>query len=148
MKKEQLIKLAQQLKQPDSKAAYEFSQKKDEYASHLNELMLKRDDLTKLIGIDGQTMMQDNHRNHVRFMESIFLAYDPEVLVDTVLWVFRAYRSHGFNLAYWPAFIGTCINQIKKEFTEETYNQIYPFYNWLLVNQAAFVELSDKEMIN
>jgi hypothetical protein len=36
-------------------------------------------------------------------MVSLFGDYHPEVLVETVLWVFRAYRSHGFKLTYWPA---------------------------------------------
>jgi hypothetical protein len=76
-------------------------------------------------------------------MDSIFMIYSPAVLVDTVLWVFRAYRSHGFQLTYWPAQLDTWVEIFRQDLTEQTFSEIYPFYNWMIVNQPAFVALSD-----
>ena len=47
-------------------------------------------------------------------MSSLLATYSPEVLVNTVLWVFRAYRAHGFNLTYWPAQLDTWVVLLEK----------------------------------
>jgi len=66
------------------------------------------------------------------------------VLVETVLWVFRAYRSHGFQTTYWAANLNIWVDLIRQELSESAYNEIYPFYNWLIVNIPVFVKLSDE----
>jgi hypothetical protein len=63
--------------------------------------------------------------------------------VDTVLWVFRAYRSHGFQLTYWPAQLETWIRILKEDLSPDSFSEVYPFYRWLLLHQASFVALSD-----
>jgi len=148
MKRENLIESAKSLKQPSIDSYNEFSAKLDIIISELNSLMLERKDLKNLIGEGNEKMMEDNHQNHARFMQSVFKHYIPEILVDTVLWVYRAYRSHGFNLTYWPAQLDTWIVIYKNQLSENTYKEIYPFYNWMLINQAAFVNLSDQILGN
>jgi hypothetical protein len=108
--------------------------------------MSKRTDLEKLIGKGNQCMAEDNNRNFARFMESLFYNYRPDVFVETVLWVFRAYRSHGFQTTYWPANLNTWIENLKKTLSPEAFNAIYPFYNWLIVNIPIFVKLSDEQI--
>jgi hypothetical protein len=103
MEKENLIKSASLLKQPGAEAYREISKKREMLAGEINEQFKQRTDLLQMIGEGNIDMMMDNHRNHIRFMVSLFGDYHPEVLVETVLWVFRAYRSHGFKLTYWPA---------------------------------------------
>ena len=85
--------------QPQESVMQEFSRKRDELAAMGNQTMADRSDLEKLVGEGNRQMAEDNNRNFARFMESMFLDYNAEVLVDTVLWVFRAYRSHGFHSA-------------------------------------------------
>jgi|DewCreStandDraft_4_1066084.scaffolds.fasta_scaffold65038_2 hypothetical protein len=148
MKRENLIETAMQIKQPSIDAYNEFSSKLDILVSEMNKFMLERNDLKSLIGEGNAKMMEDNHRNHARFMQSIFRNHIPEVLVDTVLWVYRAYRSHGFNLTYWPAQLDTWLIVYKNHLSENTYNEIYPFYYWMLINQAAFVKISDQMLNN
>jgi hypothetical protein len=116
-----------------------------QFGAH-HRIMLARPDLEELIGPGNAAMMQDNHHNHSRFVESILRHPNPEVLVDTVLWVYRAYRSHGFRLTYWPAQLNAWVEVIKRELSEETFRAIYPLYNWFIVNQAAFVKLTDAEV--
>jgi hypothetical protein len=143
MTKTNLLKSAEMLKQP----SHEFEEKRELLAAEMNLLMLSRNDLTLLVGEGNSSMMEDNHRNHARFMTSVFLDYQPQILVETVLWVFRAYRSHGFKLTYWPAQLDQWVELLKTHLTKETFKEIYPFYNWMIINQPAFVFESDKLVI-
>jgi hypothetical protein len=143
MKIEDLILSASKLQQPTAEVAAEFSQKRDMLALKINDIFTKRNDIVNLIGENNIPMMEDNHRNHARFLESVFTDYNPEVLVTTVLWVFRAYRTHGFHLSYWPAQLDTWVEIFKKELSKEAFAEIYPYYNWMIINQPAFANLSD-----
>lgn len=144
MKKSFLVETAEQLIQPSQKSAMEYEQKSEQIAAEMNSIMSERKDLEKLIGNNNQAMMEDNHRNHARFLSSVFNSYNPQVLVETVLWVFRAYRSHGFQLTYWPAQLDLWVKLLKKNLSPEAFVEIYPFYNWMLINQAGFVLESEK----
>lgn len=144
MTKAQLIESAQSLIQPSPEASSEFSLKSELLATALNERFKKRKDLNQMIGEGNLDMMMDNHRNHIRFISSIFANYQPEVLVETVLWVFRAYRSHGFKLTYWPAQLDSWVEIFRNELSEQTFNEVYPFYNWMIINNPLFAALSDE----
>lgn len=91
-------------------------------------------------------MMKDNHANHARFMESVFTNPLAETLVDTILWVFRAYRSRKFGSTYWAAQLNTWIEIYKSELSEECFEAVYPFYNWMQINIPNFVKLSDEKL--
>lgn len=124
----------------------EFSQKRDELAALGNQAMAERPDLDKLVGRENRPMAEDNNRNFARFMESMLLEFDPEVLVETVLWVFRSYRAHGFQPVYWAANLNTWVGHLKQELSKETYDAIYPYFNWLIVNIPVFVKLTDADL--
>ncbi|MDK2977747.1 MAG: hypothetical protein PWP52_461 [Bacteroidales bacterium] len=108
--------------------------------------MLSHPDINDLVGEDNLDMMKDNHANHVRFMVSIFKNFDPEVLTDTVLWVFRAYRSRRFHSNYWAAQLNSWIEILKKELSEQTFKEIFPYYEWMQVNIPVFVKLSTEDL--
>jgi hypothetical protein len=144
MTREMLLESAELLAQPSGPAADEYSFVREAIAAEINDIMSKRDDLESLIGAGNIEMMYDNHRNHARFMESLFRNYRADVFVETVLWVFRAYRSHGFKLTYWPAQLDLWAALIKKNISGESFEQIYPFYKWMIINQPAFVKISDE----
>lgn len=144
MTKASLLNSAKKIPLPERHAASEFSEKRDGLASQVTDIMVKRDDIDQLTGKNNIEMMKDNHRNHARFMEFMLFEFNPEVLVDTVLWVFRAYRSHGFNLLYWPAMLDTWAGVLQNGLSEKAFKSVYPLYNWMIVNQAFFAELSDR----
>jgi hypothetical protein len=144
MKKEDLIKTASMLKQPSDEAIAEFASKADAMAILLNERLSQRYDLEQLIGEGNVHMMYDNHRNHMRYMVSLFNDYNPVVFTETVLWVFRAYRSHGFKLTYWPAQLDNWVDIFNKELSPECLHQVYPFYDWMIVNNPLFALISDQ----
>lgn len=144
MEKETLFKSASKLKQPSGEVIAEFTSKADAMTATLNDRFSRRNDIVQLIGEGNLDMMYDNHRNHVRFMISLFTDYNPVVFTETVLWVFRAYRSHGFKLTYWPAQLDNWVDIFKKELSQECFDQIYPFYDWMIVNNPLFALISDQ----
>lgn len=142
MTREDLLASAARLTAPSPEAAAEYANKAMSMAEEINRIMDLRPDVKRLVGADNLAMMHDNHRNHARFIASLLQAYQPEVLVDTVIWVFRAYLAHGFSLAYWPAQLDTWVELFNRELTEPTRREVYPFYHWMIVNQAYFVALA------
>jgi len=147
MTRDQLLQSAQKLVQPSAASAAEFTAKSETLAAVMNDQFRKRKDLAALVGDQNLDMMLDNHRNHIRFFCSLFVSYNPEVLVETVLWVFRTYRSHGFNLAYWPAQLDTWVEICKSELSASCFSEIYPFYHWMIVNNPVFARLSEEVLM-
>jgi hypothetical protein len=146
MNRDELIQSAKMLKQVSPAGAAEYGAKRDRMVDLLNEKMVSRTDLKDLVGLGNVDMMKDNHANHARFLESIFHAHNPEVLVDTVLWVFRAYRSRNFSSTYWAAQLNAWIELYKKELTPACYQEIYPYYNWMQINIPAFNRLAEDNL--
>jgi hypothetical protein len=142
---EQLLESANRLVQPEVACADEFSGKRDQLAALGNQIMGRRPDLEMLVGHGNAGMAEDNNRNFARFMESLFTGYDPAVLVETVLWVFRTYRSHGFQTAYWDANLNIWVGMLKDELSHKTFEAVYPFYHWLMVNVPLFSKLTDRQ---
>jgi hypothetical protein len=146
MNQQYLYQTAKQLRQPSALAAAEFEASRDGLAGELNRRMTTRQDLEKLIGPGNLAMMQDNSRNFCRFMGTMFHEYEPEVLAQTALWVFRAYRSHGFKTTYWPANLDTFVEIARDRLSPATFDEIYPFFQWLIVNIPTFVKISDDQL--
>ena len=144
MDKISLIESATKLKPVSSTSIGEYQQRAEKITGVMNERMLQRSDLETLIGSENIEMMKDNHANHVRFIASILKNYNPEVFVDTVLWVFRAYRSHGFTANYWASQLNTWIEILKEVLMPESFEEVYPYYEWMQVNIPVFVKLTDE----
>ena len=87
MDRNYLLETAMQLKQVSVKTAEEYHQNGDKLIARMNALMLERADIEGLVGANNISMMKDNHANHIRFIASILKNHNPDVLVDTVLWV-------------------------------------------------------------
>jgi hypothetical protein len=145
MTKNDLLTLATHLQPPSAAAQTEFAQKRQELAAKVNRSMHDRPDLEKLVGVDGRAMSEDNNRNFSLFMESLFQEFRQEVLVDTALWVFRAYRSHGFQVIYWPANLDTWMETLRQELSPPSFTEVAPFYRWLITNIPAFTELTEAQ---
>lgn len=146
MKREDLIRTAEKLQQLSEKSAAEFSSKKEMLVDIMNKKMQGRADIVDLVGAENIEMMKDNHANHARFLESIFIQHSAEILVDTVLWVFRAYRSRNFRSTYWAAQLNGWIEIYKKELSAECYLEVYPYYNWMQINIPTFNKLAEDNL--
>lgn len=145
MNKKMILESADRLKQVSESTADEYQSKAGELIARMNNVMLGRPDLEELVGKNNIDMMRDNHANHVRFLASILKNYNAAVLVNTVLWVFRAYRSHGFSTNYWAAQLNNWIMITEESLSPGCYHEVYPYYEWMQVNIPVFVKLSEKE---
>lgn len=142
--KKNLIKTARQLIPPSLTQSNEFAEKCDTIAAKATNTLLVRKDLDKLIGKGNKDMAADNNRNFARFMTALFTDYSPEVFVDTVLWVYTAYRSHGFQTTYWATNLNIWMDHLKTDLSKEAFSEIYPFYNWLIINIPIFSKMTDE----
>ena len=143
MNKESLIESAKVLRAPSVNSTEEFLGKLNATAAQLSQRMLSRPDIERLIGTGNEAMMENNSRNFLRFMASLFQNYEPAVFVETALWAFRAYRAHGFQISYWPANLDTLVQILKEELPQPVYREVYPFFEWLIVHIPGFTEISD-----
>lgn len=143
MNRDLLDKTAERLAQPSKESAEEFGKMKEMIADMVISKLRERSDLDMLIGENNTEMMKDNAHNMGRFMESVFISYNPDTLIETVLWVFRAYRSHGFHLTFWSAHLNAWIEVIKEKVSQSTIRDILPFFNWLQVNIPVFANLTE-----
>ena len=143
MNKEALIVSAQSLVASSPDAARAYGALSAVLAARLNEIMLARADLRVLVGHDGESMMRDNHRNHTLYIVSILSFYAPVSFVETVLWVFRTCRAHGFSVAYWPAMLDESLRLLSEALPKDVFEQVAPFYRWLLIHIPDFTVLSE-----
>jgi hypothetical protein len=146
MNREDLFNSARKLQQVSEKSSAEYGSKREHLVDVMNKKMEKRADLIEMVGADNVEMMKDNHANHARFLESIFNQHAPEMLTDTVLWVFRAYRSRNFGSTYWAAQLNTWIEIYKTELSPECYKEVYPYYNWMQINIPTFNKLAEENL--
>ena len=144
MNKEGLIESASKLKRANTNTVEEYTDKSDMLVAKLNAAMLSLIDINEIVGYDNIGMMKNNHTNHVRFMAAIVEKNNPEVLVDTILWVFNTYINHGFQPKYWEVQLKCWKTILKEELTPVSYKEIIPFYEWIFNNINTIVELSSK----
>ncbi len=142
--KEKLRTSAKALKKPDSNAIMTFTNIRSNMALECSRRFEQRTDINQMIGDNNLDMARDNNRNFARFMESIFSDFEPELLVETVLWVFEAYRAHGFQTTYWAANLNIWVDTLRNHLDKKHFDEIYPFYNWLIINIPIFVKLTDQ----
>jgi len=147
MDKNRLLKTAAQLKQVSPKCAEDYHQKSAKLITAMNEAMSQRSGIQNLVGHNNIEMMKDNHANHVRFIGSILKNHNAGVLVDAILWVFRAYRSHGFTTDYWDVQLKVWVGLLKELLTPECFDEVYPYYEWMQINIPSFVKNSDEELV-
>lgn len=146
MTHEELLDTARALPPFSAEVAREYGAQREALVAEINQRLLQRTDLEQMVGPGNQAMMQDNHSNHARFVESLLGHYNPEVLVETVLWVFRAYRSHGFRLTYWSAQLNTWVEVLEERLSPSSFAAIYPLYHWFIIHIPTFVALTDPHL--
>lgn len=146
MDRQTLIATAAALPAFPPSAANAYAAAREQLVATVNRLLGARPDIDRLLGPDNREMMANNHANHARFVETVLADLHPEMLVDTVLWVFRAYRSHGFSLAYWPAQLNAWLDAMSEHLGAEDAAAIEPLYRWFIVQQPAFTSLSDAQL--
>jgi methanogenic corrinoid protein MtbC1 len=142
MEQERLIKEAQESLRVSPDAAALFSQAKNVLIDEVNTLMTTNPRITSLIGGNPISMMQDNHRNHIDFMATVFQFNSFEMLAKTIPWVYRSYRAHGFSFDYFPLELATWKKAVEKHLPPAAVPEINAIYDWMLKNHDTMIELS------
>ncbi len=141
-----LLQSAQALKRPSSEATGEFEEKNQKIAELMIQRMHKRPNIEQFIGKSNMQLMETNSRNFCRFMSTLFSEYDPQMFVNTCLWAFRTYRSHGFHVTYWAVNLDTTLTLLQEECSEKTYKELSPFFDWILINIPRLTVITDEQL--
>ena len=115
-------------------------------AAELTAALNARPDLEELIGAGNMSVMEMNHINHFRYMNSLAALYDPKSFVETVLWVFRTYRARGFNVKYWEIMLPEAMIILRQHLGDAHYHELGQYYEWLHANIQTFASLSETEL--
>ncbi len=146
MDKDYLMRSLDAMVSFDEESALAYEKNIDKLIGDVNQDLEEREDIVELIGGKRNLeMMKDNHTNHARFILSMLKNYNAAVMVETVLWVFRAYRVRGFSDLYWAAQLNSWLGSLGSHLSEKHYRNIRPIYDWMLVNIPNFVAIADEE---
>ncbi len=143
MERQDLVQSATRLGSAAPEAVAEFAAKREAIVADVNTRLLDRTDIGALVGPGNFDLMKDNHANHARFIESILSAYHPATLVDTILWVFRTYRTRGFQAAYWTVQLNAWADVLQQHLSAPSFNAVRPLYEWMIVNTPHFANLTE-----
>ena len=124
-------------------AQTEFEANREKMAAAITQAIMARPDLEQLVNADHHEMIAINHHNHARFISALMLSFDGKELVDSVLWVLRAYRAHGFNKNYWPIELNTCLEVMAAELSNEAFEAIQPLYDWMINSLPSLFQLAE-----
>lgn len=145
MNYEYLVETSKTIPSAGVNAISEYFTKSESLIASVNMQLASREDLHDLIGKNNLSMMKDNHTNHVLFIHSILKNPNPIVLVDTLLWVFKTYRSRGFAVKYWVVQTDAWLEALNNQLSKEAYLQILPLYKWIQENLPLLDKLSALE---
>lgn len=142
MEWERLIREARETLQVSSEATAHYTKAKDVLLDEVNARMTAHPLISDLTGGNPMSMMQDNHRNHIDFMSTVFQFNSVELLVKTVPWVYRSYHSHGFSFDYFPLELEAWKAAVGRFLRPEAAGEINAVYDWMLKNHERMIELS------
>lgn len=142
----QLVTSASELKPAAAEVAEAYDRHREKIVLKVNQRMLERPDIIEIVGEINMEMMKDNHADHARFIASILRHFQPETLVETVLWVFRSYGSRGFHSSYWAAQLNVWLTVLKEELPPDIYDSVLPLYNWMIINIPLFTDISEAQL--
>ena len=144
MTMQELIESANDLG-PSSSAAAEYTERLDHLLVTVNEIMQARSDLDRMIGEGNLAMMRDNHANHGKFFVSLLSNYSADVLVNSVVWVFNAYRNHGFQETYWSAQLNAWLTALNEHLSPSSSQEVSVIYDWIIAHIPHLMKVSDSQ---
>ena len=145
--KDLLIESARTLTPPSGETIQIFENRVGQLISLASRHLEERGDMDSFIGPGNAEMAWDNNGNFARFMISMFKAYQADVFVETILWVFQTYRSHGFKPRYWEVNLGIWLTVMAAELPETAYQELRPFYTFISDHVSQFTRLTDKDTV-
>jgi len=123
-------------------AAAEYNLKKELLVAAMNSRMNDWPGIDALVGRDNRTVMNENHWHHAKFMLSLLHDYRPALLVNTVIWVFKAYTARGFKPGYWDVQLDCWLEVLSTTLSPESLAVLEPVYRFLRLHTSDFARLA------
>ena len=139
---EQLVADAKSLAQPTERACKEYSVKQNELAGMLVRDLFNTEGFYDLVGTKNTEMLRDNIHNQFKFMESVYLKYEPSVFVNTIAWAFNVYLNHGFEERFWDFLFPAVLDLYRNNLSPESHSQLAPFYQWMQAHKDDFIAIA------
>jgi hypothetical protein len=127
----------------DAAAAYRAAEER--LVGCVNADLMERRDVGDLIGSCPVDMMRDNHRNHARFMLTVFELNLPRLLKRVVPWVYRTYISRGFRPDYFPVELRAWQEAVGEQLSDAEARPILGVYQWMLDRHQDMLETARTE---
>ncbi len=143
----QLLEESQQLPVIPSKTTYNYRDNRDLLLKSINSIMDSNSRINELTGFNPRQIMYDNHRHHQEFMHAVFCISDYRLLVRTVPWVYRAYKSLNFSYEYFPIELQAWISSMEQTEFSDTMKPIIEIYRWMISKHDKMVELAEKNVV-
>lgn len=134
------------LQEVTNEARLEFTDRIQELIQFVNTQIENRDDLNVLLGGRPIELLRQNHVNHAKFMSSIFALKSGAGFVETVTWVYRAYRGRGIPVDYFPIALEAWKQGVNIYLSPHNTNGITNIYSLMLKYHDDFYELSLKRL--
>jgi len=138
MDKSELKQLARKLRKPSLQS---YNNYVDQTQLMLNDVLRKMKaapDYEEKVG-DNMDTMDMNLTSHTQFMSSLFLNYDVNVFIETILWVYRTYMARGVQDVYWLNSYDIWLEVIKQKLSPASFDEIKSFYLFMQQNHSHFV---------
>lgn len=124
-------------------AAGSYRSAGERLAERVDAALTARPGLADLLGGNPLEMMRANHRNHHRFLSTVFRVGDYELLARTLPWVYRTYHAHGFSYDYFPVELQAWAAALETELPPADAAAVLPAYEWMLRAHPAAVEAAE-----
>lgn len=118
-----------------------FSRRRETLVGRMNQSVQGGGRLPGLEKEGSRQEMEENHRNHARFMDTVFTLGDPGMLVRTIPWVYRTYVAHGLDPEYFPAVLEEWARLLEDELAGDAAT-LLPVYEWMRVRHPEWLRLS------
>ena len=123
-------------------AASEYLDQLNALAEQVDEKVLRRPDVSELVGSCPVEVITTNHRNHARFMATVFALDLPSLLVRVIPWAYRVYTIRGVSYEYFEAELSAWMDAAEEHLGAARAEPICRIYRWMLDHHEDMKQLS------
>ncbi len=133
---------ALQLKRVSAAAAVAYEAASEGMLRSVDRKLIEREDLNRLIGSNPIAFMRANHRNHSVFMANVFRYSCYGLFAQVLVWVYRAYRYHGFAGEYFPIELAAWREAVTECLPPPLAAEIDAVYAWMMDRHEELLQLA------
>ncbi len=133
---------ALQLKRVSTAAAAAYEAALETMLPLVDRKLIEREDLDRLISSNPIAFMRANHRNHAVFMANVFRYSCYGLFAQVLVWVYRAYRHHGFAGEYFPLELAAWREAVTACLAPPLAAEIDAVYAWMMDRHEELLQLA------